>query len=173
MRGVIAIALAILLAIAAAAPFWGWWRSPIPTFLVFTPVLHGMMLGAALMWLVERLRIRSPRRRALIGITAGVVSVSALTFAQYVTEAYDYHRKTQRAMAVLLGAADARTNPLSFYDANVLKPVSGRGGVIGYLRFRDAQAWRRQLRAAEAILVVALAGALCVTAGGGRGPTVN
>src|SRR4051794_30551226 len=55
MRGVIAIVTSIPIALAAAGVMWLWWRSPVPTYLVFTPLLHGMLLGVALAWLVGRL----------------------------------------------------------------------------------------------------------------------
>lgn len=173
IRDVLAIVISLIVAIAAAAVMWGWWRSPIPTFLVFSSGLHGMMLGVGLMWIIDRLAIRSRIRRAFIGIVAGVVSLLVLTVGQYVTDAYDYHLKTQHAMAVMLGAPAPEMNPIAAYDRNVLEPVTGRRGMIGYLQFRDAEGWRRQLRALESILMVGVATTLSLTAGGGRAATVD
>ena len=173
MRDLIATALAALIAIVAAAVMWGWSRSPVPTFLVFTPVLHGMMLGAGLMWLVQRLAIRSRAQRAAIGLMAGVVTVAALTLGQYVSDAYDYRDRTQERVAVMLQAPHPATDAFEHYDRNLLQPVAGRSGIIGYLHVRDAQPWRRRLRVVEALLTIGIATALCVTAGGRRAARVH
>jgi hypothetical protein len=168
-----AIVISLLSALAAAAVMWGWWRSPIPTFLVFTPVLHGMMLGAASMWIIDRLGIRSRARRVAIGLAASIVSLLALTFAQYLTDAHDYRDHTQQAMAIALSAPSPRTNALDYYDRNLLEPVTGQTGLIGYLRYRNAPGWRRHVRAAEALLVIGITTALCLAVGGRRAATVD
>ena len=170
MRDLLSLALSILLALAAAAVMWGWWRSPVPTFLVFTPLLHGMLLGIGLAWLVERLRITCPVRRTVIGFVAGIVTVVALAFGQYVSDAADYQRDAQRAALRLVPATSAiwstsSSGMLDDYDRNLLEPATGAGGIIGHLSLQNHRApWRGWLRGAEMILVIGVASALCVTA---------
>jgi hypothetical protein len=170
MRGVIAIVLSFPLALAAAAVMWGWWRSPVPTFLVFTPVLHGMLLGVGLAWLVGRLRITCPIRRMVIGIVAGIVTVVALACGQYLSDAADYQRDAQRAALRLVPATSAvfsssSSNLLDDYDRNLLEPVTGAGGIIGHLSLQNHRApWRGWLRGLESLLVIGIATTLCITA---------
>ncbi len=162
MRDLIAIVVSIAVAIVAAAVVWGWWRSPIPTFIVFTAVLHGMMLGVALAWVFDRVGTRSRGRRALLGMMGGVVSVAALVFGQYVTDAYDHRNHAQRAMSGLFPPQHQRdANVLDDYDRNLLQPATGRTGVLGYvvLKNRD-QVWSGWIRIIEAMLVIAIASVL-------------
>ncbi len=169
----IAIVISLLIALAVAGVMWGWWRSPIPVFLVFTPVLHGMMLGAALMGLFDRLGVRSRLRRVAIPLVAGCVSVVSLALAQYVSDAHDYRRQARQPMAAMLqapdapGAPDTRTSALHDYDRNLLQPVTGHTGIVGYLRLQNRAAWRAWVRFIETLLVIGIPTALCVYAGRG------
>jgi len=164
MRNLLAIAFALPVAIVAAGAVWGWGRSPIPTFVLFTPLLHGMTLGIALSWMLNALGVQCVVRRSVIGLLAGIVSVIALAFAQYVSAAHDYHHQTQRAITVLaLAPADAPRGILDDYDRHLLEPATGHAGVVGhlYLENRGAKA-RGWLRGVEALLVIGTATALCV-----------
>ena len=162
MRDLIAIVVCALVAVVAAAVVWGWWRSPIPTFIVFTAVLHGMMLGVALAWAFDRIGTRARGRRALLGLLGGVVSVAALVFGQYVTDAYDYRDHAHRAMSAFFPTSQQRDyDVLDDYDRNLLQPATGRTGVLGYvvLKNRD-KVWSSSIRIIEAILVIAIASVL-------------
>jgi ABC-type uncharacterized transport system permease subunit len=167
-RPVLAILLGVIAGALAAGVVLLWWRSPIPTFLLFTSILHGMLLGLCLMWLVARLHVHCPVRRTIIGVLAGVVSVAALLAGQYVFGALDHQRQRQVATRQLapqlpVATSSSLVNALSEYDHDVLLPVTGHRGVLGqfHLMTRDAP-WRGWMRGVEALLVIAIATGLCV-----------
>ena len=162
MRDLIAIVVSVVIAVAAAAVFWGWWRSPIPTFIVFTAVLHGMMLGVTLAWAFNGIGVRARGRRALYAMGGGIVSVVALLFGQYVADAHDYRDHAHRALVAFFPPEhQADANVLDDYDRNLLQPATGRTGVLGYvvLKNRD-EAWSGSIRIIEAMLVIAIASVL-------------
>lgn len=164
MRDLIAIILSLLLAIAAAGVMWGWWRSPIPTFMLFGSVLHGMMLGASLMWLVGSFGVRRRARRAMLGVTAGFVSVVALAFGQYLSDAYDYRHQARQAMAMVLQAPSPPTDALDDYDRHLLEPKTGYTGIIGYVRLQNRTSGRAWVSVVETLLVIGIATTLCIRA---------
>src|SRR5688500_5526826 len=162
MRYLIAILTAVMFAITAAAVIWAWWLSPIPTFLVFTPVLHGIWLGVALAWVFDRFAIREPSRRASIAAMASILSVAALVGGQDVADAKIYHNQRQRAMSKFFPMPPHSAKAvLQEYDRSLLAPVTGRTGVIGYIMLQDRTAvWRRWLRVVDVLLVVAITSVL-------------
>ena len=162
---ILALLLGTIAGILSAAVMLLWWRSPVPTFLVFTPVLHGMLLGVCLMWIVARLNVHCPVRRTVIGLLAGVVSVAALLAGQYVCGALDHQRQREtavRQMTPYVALAPALENVLAEYDHDVLLPVTGHRGVLGQFQLmtRDAP-WGTWVRVFEALLVIGVATALC------------
>jgi hypothetical protein len=168
VRPILAILLGAIAGALAAGVVLLWWRSPIPTFLLFTSILHGMLVGVCLMWVVARLNVHCPARRLVIGVLAGVVSIAALLAGQYVFGAVDHQRQRQVAMRMLAPRLPAATssslaNALSEYDDDILLPVTGHRGVLGqfHLMTRGAP-WRGWMRGVEALLVIAIATALCV-----------
>lgn len=158
-RDLVAILACVPVAIAAAAVIWLWWRSPIPTFKVFTAVLHGMLLGVALAWAFDRIGVRSRGRRALLGMTGAVVSVVALVFGQYVTDAHEYRDQAQRAVSAYIPVQrQPDANALADYDRNLLQPATGRTGILGYLALKHrGEAWGGWVRLIEATIVIAIA----------------
>jgi hypothetical protein len=170
---ILALLLGTLAGILAAAVVLVWWRSPIPTFLVLTPVLHGMLIGVCLMWIVTRLNVHCPMRRAVIGLLAGIVSVAALLAGQYVSNAIDHQHRTRAALQRMMPRAlpVARADILSDYDHDVLAPLTGRTGMVGqFTLMTRGSAWRAWLRGAEAFLVIAIATGLCLRARAARPP---
>jgi len=171
MRHLVACSLATLVAVVVAVAVIGvWWMSPIPTFLVFTPLFHGMLLGLTLCALLNGLLIHSRAERLMIGALAGVISVCALLFWQYANDASAYrtqHERMVRAAAIERGAlAHPSESRFELYDRNLLVPRTGHAGVIGYLQLRYRPAtWRWYLYGLEVALVVALAAALPVVIG--------
>ena len=162
MRYLIAILTSALFAIAAAAIIWAWWLSPISTFLVFTAVLHGIGLGVPLAWLFDQFRISPSAHRASIAAMASILSVAALVGGQYVADAKIYHNQRQRAMSQFFPVPPHSAKAvLQEYDRSLLAPVTGRTGVIGYIMLQDrTTAWRRWLRVADVLLVMAIASVL-------------
>jgi hypothetical protein len=143
-----------------------WTCSPIPTFLIFTAVLHGMLLGLCLMWVVTKVGVHCPVRRTVVGVLAGGVSVVVLAFGQYLVDAYAHQRQTQAAARTLSPVAQAADHDvLTVYDHDVLQPVTGQGGIVGHIRLiTRGAAWQGWVRSAEAILVIGVATTLCITA---------
>jgi hypothetical protein len=163
MRELLAIVLALLAAVAAAAIVWLWWRSPIPTFLVFTPVLHGLLLGVALHYIGATLKVSRWTGWMVVAALSGLASITALTFGQYWSDAYAYHDATRRAASLVAPAPLASGSPASLdvldsYDRNVVLPRTGRTGIRGYTQLRFGQPkWRGPLRMGEGLILIVLA----------------
>jgi hypothetical protein len=172
-RPILALLLGTIAGILSAAVVLLWWRSPVPTFLVFTSVLHGMLIGVCLMWIVIQLNVHCPVRRTVIGLLAGVVSVAALLAGQYVSDAIDHQHRTRAALQRMMPQAlpAARVDILSDYDHDVLAPVTGRTGMVGqFTLMTRGSAWRAWLRGIEAVLVIGIATGLCLRARAARPP---
>jgi hypothetical protein len=171
---ILALLLGTLAGMLSAAVLLLWWRSPVPTFLVFTPILHGILIGACLMWIVTRLDVHCPVRRTVIGLLAGVVSVAALLAGQYVSDAIDHRQRTHAALQRMMPQAlpIARADILSDYDHDVLAPLTGRTGMVGqFTLMARGSGWRAGLRGVEAILVIGIATGLCLRAQAARRAT--
>lgn len=166
MREFFAIVLAFLAAAIAAAVIWLWWRSPIPTFIVFTPVLQGTILGVALHYLGAALKVSRSPRWTFVAALAGLGSVVALTFGQYASDAYEHRDAMRRAGAMVAPAQVPHGTPaglsvLDSYDWNVVLPRTGKTGIRGYAALRNGDdRWRGWLRFGEASIVVGLAAVL-------------
>ena len=170
---ILAILLGTIAGILSAAVSLLWWRSPVPTFLLCTPVLHGMLIGVCLMWIVTRLNVHCPVRRTVIGLLAGIVSVAALLAGQYVSDAIDHQHRTRNALQRMMPQAlpIARADILSEYDHDVLAPLTGRTGMVGQFTLMTRGAtWRAWLRGVESALVVGIATCLCLRARAARPP---
>lgn len=163
MRELLAIVLSVLAAVAAAAVVWLWWRSPIPTFLVFTPILHGILLGAALHYVGATLTVSRRTGWMFVAALSGLASITALTFGQYWSDAYAHRDATRRAASLIAPAQSAFGSPagmdvLDSYDWNVVLPRTGKTGIRGYTALRFGQPkWRGPLRMAEGLILIVLA----------------
>ena len=166
MRECFAIVLSLLASVSAAAAIWLWWRSPIPMFAVFTPILHGMLLGVALHYVGAALKVSRSPRWTYISALAGLASVVTLTFAQYVSDAYEYRDAMRRAGALVAPAQVPQGMPrglsvLDTYDWNVVHPRTGKTGIRGYTALRNGDVrWRGWLRFGEGLIVVVLSAVL-------------
>ena len=174
VREFLATVLSLLAGVGAAAVIWLWWRGPVPTFIVFTAALHGMLLGVSLRWIVQRLEVRSQTTRWAIGVTAGILSVGALTTGQYIDDAYAYRAQQQRAVAGLARLPAAPRWVVANYDRNVLLPATGRTGVAGYLVLGNRGGRSNvTVRTVEALLVIGISAALGVVTRSARDPAVD
>jgi len=168
MRHLVACCLAALVAVVVAVAVIGvWWMSPIPTFLLLTPLLHGLLLAVALCGLFDGMLVRSRAERLVIGTLAGMMSVAALVFWQYANDASAYraqHERMTQMMAIERGApAQTSASRFELYDRNLLVPRTGHAGVIGYLQLRYRPGtWRWYVYGVEAVLIVTLAAVLPV-----------
>jgi hypothetical protein len=175
MRALFATVLALLSGLASATFAWGWWRSPIQTFVIFTSLLQGMAAGIALMWIVRRFDVRSRAMRASLGVLAGGVSVVALAGGRYVSDAYDHRESARRASVVAVSAvgperagamiAHAGANAFEMYDRGVLRPLTGHGGIIGHLDLQRRRGRWPWLLPIEAAVVVGVAVGMSLTDG--------
>jgi hypothetical protein len=170
MRELLAILCSFLAALAAAAVIWLWWRSPIPTFYVFTPLLQGILLGVALHSIGAALDVKRSWRWMTVAAVCGYVSAIGVTFGQYWSDANDYHHASRRATALLAPPAHASGLPaglsvLDSYDWNVIQPRTGKTGIRGYTELRFGQPrWRAWLRFGETLIVIVTTVALSAPA---------
>ena len=75
--------LGTVTALLCAAIVWGWELSPIPTLVIITPVIQGVLIGVVLKFMIGRLRMRNPRLMFLIGLTCGLASVGMVHYGHY------------------------------------------------------------------------------------------
>jgi len=64
-----------LVAAFGAVLVWAWEISPVPTLVIFTPVIQGVIIGFALNLMIGRLHLRSPKLVGLVGFLCGLLSV--------------------------------------------------------------------------------------------------
>ena len=144
MRELLAIVIAFVAAVAAAAVVWRWWRSPVPTFLIFTPILHGILLGVALHYLGAMLKVNRWSGWTYVAAIAGYLSAVALLYGQYVSDAYAYRDAARRAAVLVVAAPGSPRSPepmgvLDSYDWNVVHPRTGKTGMRGYAALRNVR----------------------------------
>lgn len=162
-RWLMTIILAVGLALGAAVIIGIWWLSPVPTFILFTPVLHGMLLGALLRGAFDMNCINSLKARFRIAAAAGVLSLVALFLWQYSSDASRFQKKYAGALRAMDVVATSNTTKLELFDRNVLVPVTGRSGLLGYLDLRyHPGTWRRYVFFVEVAIVIALSAILPV-----------
>jgi hypothetical protein len=70
-------------AVIGAALVWLWELSPIPTLLLITPLLQGLVVGAVMAFAVGRLRMRNPRVVGLVGFACGLLSIVFVHYGHY------------------------------------------------------------------------------------------
>jgi hypothetical protein len=163
MRQIAMISLVLGAALGAAVVIGLWWASPVPTFILFTSVLHGLLLGLLLRRAFDQTHIASSRRRAVISVAAALISVIALFAFQYTRDASIYRGGYVRALRSMQIEPSANESRFALYDRNLLLPLTGRGGIAGYLALRyPPGTWRRYAFGAEALIVIALSVALPV-----------
>lgn len=82
-QGLAALVLGLLGAAGAAGLIWVWEWSGIPTLMVLTSVLQGVILGGVLMYLVQRLKLRSKLLAAALGVVCGLSSAALVHVGHY------------------------------------------------------------------------------------------
>ena len=191
-RGTMILTLAVALAVAliAAGLVAAWARGPIPTFLVLTPIFHGMLVGVALKWRFGRAPL--PRRLALVvSVCAALASAWVLSATHYVLEVEDFRARMNQFTAQVgiiasLGARDRsdsegafalkRLDAFDAYDRTTLVPVTGRTGWLGHVALKNGQGVRvlwwvvkgPALWVLRAVELIAMIGAAAFIAVSGR-----
>jgi hypothetical protein len=67
--------LGTVVAAFGAVLVWAWEISPVPTLVIFTPLIQGILIGLALSLMIGRLHLRSPKLVGLVGFLCGLLSV--------------------------------------------------------------------------------------------------
>lgn len=162
-RPLAALVVSLGAALGSAALIGLWWASPVPTFVFFTSVLHGLLLGVLLYRAFREVHIAVRTWILVMSIVAGLISVVALLLLQYASDVSIYRSGYVRALrSMQVEPSSSGDGRFELYDRNLLVPLTGRGGVAGYLRLRYP---RRYAFAAEALVVVVLSVAVPVCIG--------
>ncbi len=77
--------LGVTAAVIGAAVIWLWEWSPIPTLVIFTPIIQGLGVGGVMAFAVGRLRMRNPRFVLAVGCACGLLSVGLVHYGHYMT----------------------------------------------------------------------------------------
>ena len=75
--------LGVMTAIFAAFMVWLWELSPIPTLVLLTPLIQGVVIGMVLSFLIGRLKLRHPKLMATVAFACGLGSVGLIHYAHY------------------------------------------------------------------------------------------
>lgn len=75
--------LGVVTAVFAAIVVWAWELSPVPTLVILTPFLQGLLIGIVLTLLIGRLKLRHPKLMASVGFACGLASVGLIHYAHY------------------------------------------------------------------------------------------
>jgi len=75
--------LGVVTAIFAALVVWAWELSPVPTLVIITPLLQGLLIGLVLAFVIGRLRLRHPNLLGAIGLLCGLSSVGLVHYGHY------------------------------------------------------------------------------------------
>ena len=75
--------LGTVVALLAAMAVWAWEISPIPTLVIITPILQGVLIGVAMTFMIGRLRMRNPKLVGLIAFACGLLSVAMVHYGHY------------------------------------------------------------------------------------------
>jgi hypothetical protein len=82
--------LGVTAAVVAALAVWAWESSPIPTFIFFTPMIQGCLIGLVLAFAIGRLHLRNVGLLTLMGFVCGFSSAAMVHFSHHLTFAGEY-----------------------------------------------------------------------------------
>jgi hypothetical protein len=139
------VILGAFTAVLAAVPIWLWEISPIPTLLIVSTGVQAVLIGAALVYMVGRLRMRTPRLVGVIALACGFGSVVLVHYGHYlyfVKNVADEIRVNVKNDPLLTPERKrgllAKIDKDGFAMANhFLVEKSGRSGFLGFMQLRN------------------------------------
>ena len=133
--------LGLVAASLAAGAVWLWEISPIPTLLIVTPVIQGLLVGLILMLLIGRLRLRHPRLMGAIGFACGLASVALVHEAHHLrlVAGIENEYREQVAADADLTPEERRERLAGAGQAGdaLLALRTGHGGLLGSMLLRS------------------------------------
>ena len=137
--------LGAAVAALGAGLIWLWEISPIPTLVIFTPLIQAVIVGFAMAFMVERLHLRSPRTVGLVGFLCGLLSIGLVHYGHHLHLVSVYAASLREAIVespeaeadkkALMERLDA--HPAEMVDEYVLVPKTGHGGFLGTMILRN------------------------------------
>ncbi len=138
--------LGTIVAVVGGLAVWGWELSPIPTLVILTPLLQGLVVGLALAFMIGRLHMRNPKLLAVIGFLCGLASIFMVHYGHYVHSVYALKSEleTELQSDPALKPADkaiiqekVAKDPAGMADELFFVPRTGHGGFVGSMLFRN------------------------------------
>jgi hypothetical protein len=138
----------LIVALAAAALIWGWEISGLPTLIIITPFVHGLLIGAVLVRMFRMARLRNPRVALALAVLCAAVSVAAVHYGHYRWLVHDLEKlltaDAQKAKASSPEniarrdqfLAELHRDPDRFVDDFVFEPETGHRGFAGAMLLR-------------------------------------
>jgi hypothetical protein len=125
----------------AAGLIWLWEISPFPTLVIITAVIQGAIVGAAMTFVVGRMRLRSPFLAGVIGFACGLLSIALVHYGHYLHFpsvlregiANDKDLPLQQRQLML---AKLNEDPMGIADRFLLA-ATGHKGFVGSLLLRN------------------------------------
>jgi hypothetical protein len=143
---VFACTTGLIAALVAAAVIWGWEISGLPTLIIVTPLVHGLVIGAVLVRLFRTARLRNPRIALALALICASVSVAAVHYGHYRWLVHDLEKlmtaDAQKASSPQSAArrdkflTELHADPGRFVDEFVLEPETGHRGFAGAMLLR-------------------------------------
>ena len=143
---VFATVTGLFAAAVVAALIWGWEISGLPTLLLITSLIQGLAIGAALMWLFRRARLRNTKVAALLAAACALFSVALVDYGHYLWFLRDMEPMVARELDAEHGKISAErrsellarvhADPARAADALVLEPKTHHHGFLGFMMLR-------------------------------------
>ncbi len=140
----VTVILGFFTAALAAIPIWLWEISPIPTLVIITAIVQGLIVGWCLKYMVGRLKLRSPRLVGTIALGCGLLSVFFVHYAHYIRftgqvvdqvrlDIQNHATLTPEQKTTALGVLDKEPNA---WVNQILAANTGQKGLLGFLMMR-------------------------------------
>lgn len=133
-------------ALLSAGLIWLWEISPVPTLLLFTPIVQGFLVGLVTALVFSRMKMRNPRLAMLMGFAFGLLSIGLVHFGHHVRLVHQIRdemrselnanaRLNEAQKRVLRGRLD--TEPFRVVDQFFLHPQTRRHGFLATMQLRN------------------------------------
>ncbi len=137
--------LGTVTAILGAVLIWLWEISPLPTLVLITPILQGIIVGGVFGYMVGRLQMRNPRIAAVVAFSCGLLSYSLVHVGHHLQAVSSIAAELRSSIESDASVpAEKKSELLAKIDADPAAMVdpflvmrTGSSGLLGTLKLRN------------------------------------